>query len=417
MGQSLSEPKTEKQSSAHENEFFSVGVSSMQGWRVSMEDAHTVKFNFGGKKDAAFFGVYDGHGGHKFAEYCSQHLHETLKSDRNFRSKKYEVALKNTFLGLDKKLHEDKSVQLQFEPGGTTANVVLVVDGMVYCSNVGDSRAVASINGNAHELSHDHKPSNPVEESRIYKAGGWIDFNRVNGNLALSRAIGDFNFKEKRDFPPEDQVVTANPDVTSLDISSDLEFVVVACDGIWDVMSNQEVVDFVRRRISEKMKLETICEALLDHCLAPDCRMGGVGCDNMTAIVACFLHGRSSYNDLAARFLRDIVMAMENHAHHQQRRRSSSEIFAGRRPSDDAGGVMNNKPVDSMDSFYASYVPKHSKLTDIVPEYSSSLAFEPTASISRDNKGVSPPLPSSSSEQLQADSEKPNLFPLFETTV
>lgn len=70
-----------------------------------------------------------------------------------------------------------------------------------------------------------------VEKARIQAAGGFVDFGRVNGNLALSRAIGDFEFKKSADLPPEAQVVTAFPDVNVHEISDDDEFLVLACDG------------------------------------------------------------------------------------------------------------------------------------------------------------------------------------------
>lgn len=60
---------------------------------------------------------------------------------------------------------------------------------------MGDSRAILSVNGLAEPLSYDHKPANEAEAARIIAAGGWVEFNRVNGNLALSRALGDFIFK------------------------------------------------------------------------------------------------------------------------------------------------------------------------------------------------------------------------------
>jgi len=80
----------------------------------------------------------------------------------------------------------------------------------------------------------------------------------------------------------------------------DWEFIVLACDGIWDVMSNAEVLEFCRTRIGMGMFPEEICEELMNHCLAPDCQMGGLGGDNMTVVLVCLLHGRP-YSDLIAR--------------------------------------------------------------------------------------------------------------------
>lgn len=88
--------------------------------------------------------------------------------------------------------------------------------------------------GRAKPLSFDHKPQNEGEKARICAAGGFVDFGRVNGNLALSRAIGDFEFKKSADLPPEQQIVTAFPDVTIHEIGEDDEFLVIACDGSSD---------------------------------------------------------------------------------------------------------------------------------------------------------------------------------------
>lgn len=125
-------------------------------------------------------------------------------------------------------------------------------------ANVGDSRAVASFGGRVDALSLDHKPSNEAESKRIVAAGGWVEFNRVNGNLALSRALGDFVFKRNDKKSQQEQIVTAYPDVQVRDINEELEFVVIACDGIWDVMTNEEVVAFIRMRIAAKMEPQLV---------------------------------------------------------------------------------------------------------------------------------------------------------------
>lgn len=117
--------------------------------------------------------------------------------------------------------------------------------------NVGDSRAVASLGGRVVPLSHDHKPTNEAESKRIVAAGGWVEYNRVNGNLALSRALGDFVFKKNTARRPEEQIVSAEPDILRVDLTDDLEFVVMACDGIWDVLSNQVRASFATFRSSD----------------------------------------------------------------------------------------------------------------------------------------------------------------------
>ena len=117
-----------------------------------------------------------------------------------------------------------------------------------------------------------------------------MEVNRVNGNLALSRAFGDFAFKTNPDTRPEDQIISGCPEVQIRKVDTDWQFVVLACDGIWDVLNNQEVSDFVVTRIAQGLEPEQICEELMMRCLANDCSMGGLGCDNMTVILICFLN-------------------------------------------------------------------------------------------------------------------------------
>ena len=90
----------------------------------------------------------------------------------------------------------------------------------------------------------------------------------------------------------EEQIVSGCPDVVEKTITPEWDFMVLACDGIWDVLTNQEVADFVCRRISQGLEPEEVCEELMTRCLATDCTMGGLGCDNMTVILVCFLHGQ-----------------------------------------------------------------------------------------------------------------------------
>lgn len=296
MGQTLSEPITQKETSRCENEFVRVGSSCMQGWRINMEDAHTQLLNLHNDKNAAFFAVYDGHGGSKVAEYAGIHLHERIFSQQSYKENNIPDAIRKGFLGLDEDMLEDE--EMKEELAGTTAISVIIKDKKLYCGNVGDSRCIASVRGRVQNLSYDHKPNNELETKRILAAGGWVEFNRVNGNLALSRALGDFVFKKNETKKAEDQIVTAYPDVDIKDLTSDHEFIVLCCDGIWDVLSNEEVLEFVRSRIAQQIQPEIICEQLMTRCLAPDCQMGGLGCDNMTVVLVCFLNGES-YEKLA----------------------------------------------------------------------------------------------------------------------
>ncbi|TKR68248.1 hypothetical protein L596_024254 [Steinernema carpocapsae] len=301
MGQTLSEPITAKESASCGNEVYKVGSSCMQGWRINMEDAHTHLLALPDDHKTAFFAVYDGHGGAKVSQYAGMHLHKKIVSEPTYKNGDIAEAIQTGFLGLDEQMRAD--AETKDEMSGTTAIVVLVRDQKIYCGNVGDSRAVVSACGRAEPLSHDHKPANEGEAQRIVAAGGYVEFNRVNGNLALSRALGDFAFKGNATKTAEEQVVTAYPDVITCDITKEHEFIILACDGIWDVMSNQEVVDFCRDRLARGWEPEVICEDLLDRCLAPDCQMGGLGCDNMTAVLVCLMQNESN-EEFAARCAR-----------------------------------------------------------------------------------------------------------------
>lgn len=182
------------------------------------------------------------------------------------------------------------------EPGsdsGTTAVVALIRGKQLIVANAGDSRCVVSEKGKAVDMSYDHKPEDELELARIKNAGGKVTMDgRVNGGLNLSRAIGDHFYKRNKNLPPEEQMISALPDVKALTLNEEHEFMVIACDGIWNVMSSQEVVDFVNERLKtdgDKNKpLTAIIEELLDHCLAPDTSGDGTGCDNMTCIIITF---------------------------------------------------------------------------------------------------------------------------------
>jgi len=142
-----------------------------------------------------------------------------LKADRDFQIRNYEAALRSVLLLIDKKLlsvdgkkelqkinKASQAGQANGSFGGTgqndfafqagcTANVVLIADGVCYCANAGDARSVLSEKGKAVDLSKDHKPDLPAERSRVLAAGHHVEDGRVDGIIAISRAIGDWEYK------------------------------------------------------------------------------------------------------------------------------------------------------------------------------------------------------------------------------
>ena len=221
---------------------------------------------------------------------------------------------------------------------GCTAVSALVRGDQLAVANAGDSRAVlCRKNGRALPLTRDHKPTEEPELGRILAAGGFVADGRVNGSLNLSRALGDAEHKQSPGLPPQaqassfffffspwlfffffsskktlqklktfssplspplafslynnkKQAVTCAPDLSTVTLLPGDEFLLLCCDGIWDVLTCQEAVDFVRERLTrDEMSPAEAASALCDRCLAPDTGGCGKGCDNMSAMVSRWL--------------------------------------------------------------------------------------------------------------------------------
>lgn len=262
----------------------------MQGWRVAMEDAHNTLLDVEDAPGIAFFAVYDGHGGSGVAKYCGEHLHRNVIADPAFVENDYRTAIRNGFL------ETDRGIQTDIEGGGdklgsTAITATITDDNVIFVGNAGDSRAVLGRNGSALVLSVDHKPGNPDESVRIFTAGGYVENGRINGGLAVSRALGDFDLKLNSVLRPDEQIVVANPDIVEHELTDEDEFLVLACDGIWDCMSSRSVISFVRQEIANKTPLDKICEMTMDRCLAKDKLRTQIGLDNMTMVIVAFLDG------------------------------------------------------------------------------------------------------------------------------
>jgi len=256
-----------------------------------MEDAHQHILELSPEDaSASYFAVFDGHGGAKVAKYAEIHLHRHIVKRQEYIDGDITGAIREGFLECDRVMKSDED--FKDELSGCTAVIVLLRGEKLWCGNAGDSRCVAGVAGSPYPLSNDHKPNDQKEKERIIAAGGSVDFNRVNGNLALSRALGDFLFKMNDRLPQNEQIVISEPDVVESVVNDEWDFLVIACDGIWDVLSNQAVCDFVYEKIASNVQPDQICEQLMDRCLSPDCQVGAVGCDNMTVVLLCFLHDK-----------------------------------------------------------------------------------------------------------------------------
>ena len=150
-------------------------------------------------------------------------------------------------------------------------------------------------------MSIDHKPESQTEIDRITKSGSVITECRVDGNLNLTRSLGDLKYKHREHLTPEEQAITANPDTYEFDLSNDIDFILMGCDGIWEKRSNEEAVEYVYEQLNkqkeklgmdaadkniDKINIKEIVENLLNDNLATDIASSqGVGCDNMTCII------------------------------------------------------------------------------------------------------------------------------------
>ncbi|KAL0485300.1 protein phosphatase 2C [Acrasis kona] len=239
MGQILDKPVTEKHTHNGENNFLLYGCSSMQGFRISMEDRHNFIADITREKDApveiknflksnpesnlSYFAVYDGHSGDSCADYLSKNiLRNVLTEEVNSNTKLTEESLLRNDIAIQRgfmKTDYDFEVAGQGDDdSGTTAitNIIKKTkDGKIelICANTGDSRCVAYVSGKTEPMSYDHKPTNALEKERIVKAEGYVEYGRVNGTLAVSRAFGDLPYKRCAKVPREAQAVTALPDI------------------------------------------------------------------------------------------------------------------------------------------------------------------------------------------------------------
>ncbi|CAN0909562.1 Protein phosphatase 2C 3 [Linum grandiflorum] len=232
------------------------GLTSVCGRRRDMEDAVSVQTSFGPREGTSFFGLFDGHGCSHVAMKCKDRLHEIVEEEIRSYEKENPIEWKETmersFAKMDGEVGvwSEESAKAstcrcelqtpQCDAVGSTAVAAVVTPDKIVVSNCGDSRAVLCRNGVAVPLSSDHKPDRPDELLRIEAAGGRViywDGARVLGVLAMSRAIGDNYLKP---------YVIPEPEVTITERTGDEECLILASDGLWDVVSNETACGVVK---------------------------------------------------------------------------------------------------------------------------------------------------------------------------
>ncbi|KAI3736691.1 hypothetical protein L2E82_26658 [Cichorium intybus] len=247
---------------------FKYGYASFKGKRASMEDYFETTISEVDGQTVAFFGVFDGHGGSRTAEYLKNNLFKNLSGHPGFM-KDTKTAIVEAFRRTDADYLNGENPQQR--DAGSTASTAVMLGDRILVANVGDSRVVACRAGSAIPLSIDHKPDRSDERERIEQAGGfiiWAGTWRVGGVLAVSRAFGDKLLKP---------YVSAEPEIQE-ELIDGVEFIIIASDGLWNVLSNKEAVGIVQ----EISDAEAACRKLVQE------SYGRGSSDNITCIVVRF---------------------------------------------------------------------------------------------------------------------------------
>lgn len=239
---------------------FNIGVYAEQGRRASMEDEDIALQDLAISywRNTSFFGIYDGHGGRACVDFVRHNLHlqfieaVTAKGGLDQSAQLFHDlhdTLQSSFLEVDRCFINRARGDPESADSGSAAVVACIIGGFVFCANLGDSRAVLCRDGKAVQLSLDHKPGRIDEHARIAAAGGFVSWGRTNGRLALSRAFGDVDCKSDLKTGGSKPVVIAEPEIRWERLTAQDEFLLLACDGVFDVFSTQEAIDFARARL------------------------------------------------------------------------------------------------------------------------------------------------------------------------
>lgn len=230
------------------------GIGSTQGKRPTMEDKHIALHELPQHPKIAYFGVYDGHAGVEAAEFVHETLH--VEIDKNLAEETdWKEAVIAAYAKVDDDFMEESEAHM-WESGTTVITALIDLEKKhILLANLGDCRCIlASATTSAPfvkatALSEDHKPWLPAELERIEAAGCVLEDGRINGTHAMSRAIGDFELKQNVSKEMKDQAISNLPEFREASITHDELFLVLACDGLWDVMSNEEVATWVYERL------------------------------------------------------------------------------------------------------------------------------------------------------------------------
>lgn len=380
MGGYLEKPERTKHEQTGSGNDLHYALSSMQGWREEQEDAHTcdVRFNDDKLKSWSFFMVFDGHGGHKASQRASQTIVRALQEQpyfidlqdcyivTDYNCEMIKSAIENAFLDLDAELRiwEQSSTPI----GGSTAVGCLIAPKHIFYINLGDSRAFHVCRPPDRRpcvtfSTRDQKPGDVDEKARIINAGGevyalgGVGPERVDGELAVSRAFGDFSYKQSSDLPAIEQQVSPQPSVEYVERTPEDTYIAIACDGIFDVMTNAQLNDYICYKMSlqRELKLQRLSNEVLEACL-------GLGSkDNMSLVIVSFDKMRVPFDETA--LLADLAIQgnLRDHVVTELKNRGVN------RP--DVAVVIKNLPEDRFDVPGAGIQGRALEISDLCDEY------------------------------------------------
>ncbi|CAN6540696.1 unnamed protein product [Malus baccata var. baccata] len=258
------------------------------GGRTHMEDTHLCigdlakKFGYNllSEEAISFYGVFDGHGGKDAAHFVRDNLPRVIVEDADFPLE-LEKVITRSFMETDAAFANKCSREASLA-SGTTALTAMIFGRSLLVANAGDCRAVLSRCGVAIEMSKDHRPCCTKERMRIESLGGYIDDGYLNGQLGVTRALGNWHLEGMKEAGERGGPLSAKPELKLMTLSKDDEFLIIGTDGIWEMFTSQNAVDFARRRLQEHNDVKLCCKQIVEEAL----KRGAT--DNLTLVMVSF---------------------------------------------------------------------------------------------------------------------------------
>ncbi|XP_024015744.1 probable protein phosphatase 2C 43 isoform X2 [Eutrema salsugineum] len=263
----------------------------MEDEHICIDDlsAHLGSSFFSFPVPIAFYGVFDGHGGPEASQYIKENATRLFFEDAVFQElpsivntfflKELEKSHRKAYRLADLAMEDESIVSGSC---GTTALTALVIGRHLMVANAGDCRAVLCRKGKAVDMSSDHKCTFEPERRRVENLGGYFEGEYLYGDLAVTRALGDWSVKRFSPLGESLSPLVSDPDIQQMILTEEDEFLIMGCDGVWDVMTSQYAVTFVRQGLRRHGDPRRCAMELGREALRLD------SSDNVTVVVICF---------------------------------------------------------------------------------------------------------------------------------